>query len=154
MTTPARITRLSWDQFDIAVMVLASRLRAMINPHHAIPGIYGEPRGGMTLAVALSHRLRLPLLMEPWSGMIWVDDIIDSGETVDKVIVQSQPIACCAWIWDVRAMRRVEGRTHAPTCLMVDVKATREWYVFPWEDHAQAQRDSAEHYGRARRTIP
>ncbi len=44
-------------------------------------GIYGVPQGGAVLAMALSDRLRLPLLDKPNTDALIVDDIIDTGKT-------------------------------------------------------------------------
>lgn len=144
------VVRLTWDQFDIAAMVLAGRIRSSIDPHERIVGVYGEPRGGLTLAVALSHRLRLPLLPEPEEHMLWCDDIVDRGDTVERVIMQSKPLACVAWIWDVAVMRRIERRVDAPICITHDRKTERGWYVFPWEDAHQAARDYDAYMSRRR----
>ncbi|MEY2749954.1 MAG: hypothetical protein RLZZ168_1970 [Cyanobacteriota bacterium] len=58
--------RLSWQEFDRAVEQLAAHARQLPEPC----GIHGVPRGGLVLAVALSHRLELPLLEQPrpWSS--------------------------------------------------------------------------------------
>lgn len=47
-----------------------------------ISGIYGIPRGGLILAVLLSHRLNKPLLLAPTDNCIIIDDIADSGRTL------------------------------------------------------------------------
>ncbi|WP_300924680.1 phosphoribosyltransferase [uncultured Clostridium sp.] len=47
-----------------------------------ITGVYGIPRGGLVLAVLLSHKLNLPLLMAPTENCIIIDDIADSGRTL------------------------------------------------------------------------
>ena len=46
--------RLSWDEFDQAVLVLGRRFQ-----NHRFSGVHGIPRGGLCLAVALSHALEL-----------------------------------------------------------------------------------------------
>lgn len=47
-----------------------------------ITGVYGFPRGGLVLAVMLSHRMGIPLLAAPCKNCIIIDDICDSGETL------------------------------------------------------------------------
>ena len=47
-----------------------------------ITGVYGLPRGGLILAVMLSHKMDIPLLMAPIKNCIIVDDICDSGESL------------------------------------------------------------------------
>ena len=143
------IIRLTWDQLDLAVLILSDRVRAALDPHRRVPGLYGEPRGGLTLAVALSHRLRLPLLSEPEERMIWVDDIVDSGETVERVVFQSNPFACLSWVWSQPVMRRVESLKDAPLCLTVEPQRSG-WYVFPWEDPHQAAKEYDDYMSRRR----
>ena len=50
--------QLSWQQFDDAVARLAERFE-----DESIHGIYGIPRGGLCLAVALSHAMEQPFLL-------------------------------------------------------------------------------------------
>lgn len=45
-------------------------------------GIYGIPRGGLVLAVMISHLLDIPLLQAPCKDCIVVDDIADTGITL------------------------------------------------------------------------
>lgn len=52
------------------------------NKQNNITGVYGLPRGGLCLAVMLSHALSVPLLSAPAAGCIIVDDICDSGESL------------------------------------------------------------------------
>ena len=47
-----------------------------------ISGVYGLPRGGLVLAVMLSHKLHVPMLMAPAANAIIVDDIADSGRSL------------------------------------------------------------------------
>ena len=47
-----------------------------------VSGVYGVPRGGLVLAVLISHALNIPLLAAPCENCIIVDDICDSGETL------------------------------------------------------------------------
>ena len=46
---------LNWIQFDWAVETITTRYVS-----HSFSGVYGVPRGGVCLAVALSHSLTLP----------------------------------------------------------------------------------------------
>ncbi len=48
-------------------------------------GVYGEPRGGLILAVCLSHSLEIPLILDEakiTEKTLIVDDIVDSGATL------------------------------------------------------------------------
>ena len=71
---------LSWTQFDQAVSVLAKRYSAI-----SMTGIYGVPRGGLCLAVALSHALQQPLLSDPVPDALIVDDVYETGRTLQAL---------------------------------------------------------------------
>ena len=49
--------KLSWADFDACVQVLTQRYGS-----RSFDGVFGIPRGGLCLAVGLSHSLELPLL--------------------------------------------------------------------------------------------
>ena len=54
------MNRLSWIEFDECINSIYKQCK-----NKNFEGVYGFPRGGLCLAVALSHSLRLPLLNEP-----------------------------------------------------------------------------------------
>lgn len=69
--------RVTWEQVEAFIEeaeILARR--------HGTNAVYGLPRGGLVLAVMLSHRLNIPLLLAPAKGCLIVDDICDSGESL------------------------------------------------------------------------
>ena len=67
---------LSWAQFDQAVQQLASRFAGS-----AVNGVYGVPRGGLCLAVAIRHASDRPLLSAPDTSSLIVDDFYETGRT-------------------------------------------------------------------------
>ena len=88
-----------------------------------VKSIYGIPRGGLVVAVRLSHLLDLPLILDPreiQSNTLVVDDIADSGKTLEKfknnIIAtlyynEKSPVTPKFWIF----------------------KKKDRWIVFPWE---------------------
>ena len=116
---------LSWDDFDQAVYQLASLFKDRV-----LTGVYGFPRGGLCLAVALSHRLRLPLLHEIEPGCLVVDDIYETGRTLAPAS-QYEGAECAVWISKVE-----------PTWFRaVKVIDSPDWIIFPWEDPRSAITD-------------
>tara|TARA_R110001592_G_scaffold295553_3_gene565571 strand:+ start:405 stop:812 length:408 start_codon:yes stop_codon:yes gene_type:complete len=80
----------SWSEFDLAVDVMVEEFKSSDTSH--IEKILALPRGGLPLGVALSHRLNIPLITQtyqigraPYGNVLVVDDIADSGETLEKV---------------------------------------------------------------------
>jgi hypoxanthine phosphoribosyltransferase len=116
---------LTWDEFDEAVYRIANMYEG-----RAFNGVYGFPRGGLCLAVALSHHLELPLLSELEPDCLVVDDIYETGRTLTEAR-KMQGCEFVVWISKI-----------APTWWRaVQVEHGPEWVVFPWENPAQATAD-------------
>ena len=115
---------LTWDEFDAAV----DHLSAMAEGLH-LTGVYGIPRGGLPLAVALSHRLALPLLQGPQSGCLLVDDVYETGHTLEPY--KGLPALTAVWI----------SKTQPTWWQAAEVVTESKWLVFPWEHLAAAQHD-------------
>ena len=70
------VKKISWPE----VGRLLDRMRDEIG-HHAI---YGVPRGGAIVAGLLSQRHGIEIAMRPGDNVVIVDDILDSGATMQK----------------------------------------------------------------------
>ena len=66
----------TWNKFDIGVEKISNQCKFL-----KFSGIYGIPRGGLCLAVALSHKLKVNLISEPLENALIVDDIYETGNT-------------------------------------------------------------------------
>ena len=117
---------LSWAQFDQAVQQLASRFAGS-----AVTGVYGVPRGGLCLAVALSHAIDSPLLSAPEQSALIVDDVYETGRTLQALKVQVPQASFAVWVSKVRTDWWVAA----------EVAKSSEWLVFPWENLEQARAD-------------
>lgn len=124
---------LSWDDFDRAVEHIAARCVG-----RRFSGIHGIPRGGLCLAVALSHRLELPLLADARPGCLLVDDVYETGLTLEahRQLPEAQAVV---WISKAEPLW-----WHA-----VEVTHSSDWIVFPWENQAAAANDER-HYRASR----
>ena len=116
---------LSWEDFDRAVWHIAGSCE-----EGSLSGIYGIPRGGLCLAVALSHRLQLPLLPRAQPGCLLVDDVYETGLTLE--VYRDLPNTR-AVVWISKAN---PNWWHA-----VEVVDSSEWIVFPWESVTAASAD-------------
>lgn len=121
------ILRLDWEHFDRAVTILADALADT-----EAKKIYGVPRGGLILAVALSHRLGLPLSDTVDHETLWVDDIVDSGATLRLVLGH-----CCDYCCWVTRLQPVPVLLQAPIQLNCE-----SWVLFPWEDPQKVLADA------------
>ena len=116
---------LSWLDFELAVEAIEERFDGV-----QFSGVHGIPRGGLVLAVTLSHRLELPLLSSAEPGCLLVDDVYETGLTLEPY---RQLENCTTLVW----LSKVKPQWwHA-----VDVTETDEWIVFPWENAAAAALD-------------
>ena len=108
----------TWNEFDKSVDIISNQCKFL-----KFSGIYGIPRGGLCLAVALSHRLKVKLIERPLKNSLIVDDIFETGITLNNfkniegakffvLISKSKPI----W-WNT-----------------VSLAQPKEWVVFPWEN--------------------
>jgi xanthine phosphoribosyltransferase len=82
------------------------------------------------LAVALSHRLALPLLADARPGCLLVDDVYETGLTLEahRQLPEAQAV-----VWISKAEPQW---WHA-----VEVTSSSDWIVFPWEHQADAAAD-------------
>ena len=117
---------LSWAQFDQAVAQLAA-----LFADTDLTGVYGVPRGGLCLAVALSHAIERPLLMEPDQSALIVDDVYETGRTLQALHDRVPKASFAVWV-----------SKGTPDWWAASLVAdSSEWVVFPWENLERARAD-------------
>ena len=123
------ITYFTWSEFDKSIELIANKCKFKV-----FSGIYGVPRGGLCLAVALSHKLKIELISEPIKNSLIVDDVYETGHTLTT-------------------FKNIEGAMFfvlfsktKPTWLnTVNKSGEREWIVFPWENSTNYKSDRDEY---------
>ena len=112
------ISYFTWSEFDESVEKIANKCR-----FKEFSGIYGVPRGGLCLAVALSHKLKIELISEPLKNSLIVDDVYETGLTLTT-------------FKDIEgAMFFVLFSKIKPTWWnSVHISEKKQWIVFPWEN--------------------
>ena len=115
----------SWKDFDKSVEYIAKQCRLL-----EFSGIYGIPRGGLCLAVALSHKLKINLISEPIKNSLIVDDVYETGITLNS-------------FKDIEgAMFFVLFSKIKPTWWnTVFISKKNQWIVFPWENTLNSKSD-------------
>jgi hypoxanthine phosphoribosyltransferase len=120
--------QLNWADFDDCVQVLTERYDG-----RSFNGVFGIPRGGLCLAVGLSHSLGLPLLAAPENQCLVVDDVFETGLTMQGFRDQWPQATYAVWVskappqwWDA-----------------AEVIPSSEWLLFPWENAAAANTDES-----------
>ena len=127
------ISYFGWDEFDKSVEYIANKCKFL-----EFSGIYGVPRGGLCLAVALSHKLKIKLISEPTKNSLIVDDVYQTGTTLNT-------------FKDIEgAMFFVLFSKSKPKWLnSVFISEKSQWIVFPWENALNSKSD-CEDYNRKR----
>ena len=123
------INHFTWDEFDKSVEQIANKCKFF-----EFSGIYGVPRGGLCLAVALSHKLKINLISEPIKNSLIVDDVYETGLTLTT-------------------FKDIEGATFfvlfskiKPTWWnTVQISKKNQWIVFPWENTLNSKSDRKEY---------
>ena len=123
------VSYFSWSEFDKSVEHIANKCKLL-----EFSGIYGVPRGGLCLAVALSHKLKINLISEPIKNSLIVDDIYETGITLNT-------------FKDIEgAMFFVLFSKIKPTWWnTVNISKKSEWIIFPWENPLNIQSDQKDY---------
>ncbi len=124
------MNKLNWSEFDECIYSITKQCR-----NKNFVGVYGFPRGGICLSVALSHSLKLPLLDEPENNSLIVDDIYDTGYTLERIkhLKGSE-----AHVW-ISKKKPTWWNAYKYT-------KEKEWIIFPWEDIESANNDKHLYY--------
>ena len=123
------ISYFTWNDFVNSVKHIANKCKFL-----EFSGIYGVPRGGLCLAVALSHKLKINLISEPIKNSLIVDDVFETGITLNtfkdiegaKFFVLFSKITPTWWN-------------------TVFISKKSEWIVFPWESTLNSKSDREEY---------
>jgi hypoxanthine phosphoribosyltransferase len=117
----------SWDDFSHDIEALTERIRVAMRTRK-FDGVFGIPRGGLVMAVCISDRLGLPFLGSATKNSIVVDDIADSGKTLQHY----RDIGCF-----IATLFYHPDSLVKPDVWMLEkprnTDAEEMWVVFPWE---------------------
>ena len=110
---------LSWDDVENSVDDLCNKIR---HDQPNIDSVHGIARGGLIPAVLISHKLGLPYVGLVGPNTLVVDDICDTGVTLDKgpgvytAVLHYKPHTSC----------------FQPT-MWSEIHNGDEWLIYPWE---------------------
>ena len=116
---------LNWEDFNSSINSITNKCK-----DKRFSGVYGFPRGGLCLAVALSHSLNIPYLDELKSGCLVVDDIYETGRTLNQVIEIPDTTT---FVWHSKVMPQWWNA--------VEISHPDEWLVFPWENKERVEEE-------------
>ncbi len=113
---------ITWAAFQEDCRTLARSFnRSAIDNWH---GVYGIPTGGCFVAIELSKVLGIPLLDKPDHNTLIVDDLVDSGATMERY----REAYCRATLYRKPHTPRLEGMS-----LVHSIREIDGWIKFPWE---------------------
>ncbi|HYD03021.1 MAG TPA: hypothetical protein VEC16_01865 [Alphaproteobacteria bacterium] len=106
----------SWEHLEYLVAKVALQIDSK-----KYTGIYGLPRGGLIPAVMISHQTGIPYAESITEKTLIVDDIIDSGNTLEKYKEYDK----------VTLISRHMQESKVIATGMIE--KSNIWFVFPWE---------------------
>tara|TARA_B100000886_G_scaffold317228_1_gene256378 strand:+ start:103 stop:498 length:396 start_codon:yes stop_codon:yes gene_type:complete len=115
----------TWNEFDNSVEYIANKCKSL-----EFSGIYGVPRGGLCLAVALSHKLKINLIPEPITNSLIVDDVYETGITLNTF----KHIEGAMFFVLFSKIKPIWWNS-------VHISEKSKWIVFPWENTLNTQSD-------------
>ena len=123
------VIHFSWNEFDKSVEQIYNKCKFI-----EFSGIYGVPRGGLCLAVALSHKLKINLISEPIKNSLIVDDVYETGITLNAF----KNIEDAMFFVLFSKIKPIWWNT-------VHISSKSEWIIFPWENNDNVQTDRSEY---------
>ena len=122
----------TWSDFDKSVDYISNKCKSF-----KFSGIYGIPRVGLCLAVALSHKLKIELISEPKKNSLIVDDVYESGLTLNSF----KNIEGAMFIVLFSKKRPIWWNA-------VNLAKKKEWIVFPWENKRNIINDQKDYINK------
>lgn len=111
--------KITWEKVDEMMESLSNQIK---ESGLTFDGIYGIPRGGLPIAVAMSHKLNLPVLLYPTKDSLVVDDISDKGFTLERI--KNKKIA---------TLYSTDWTKTNPDWFIEKKQGQEDWIIFPWE---------------------
>ena len=128
---------IEWEDLELLIDKIEDELKGNTQFKY----IYGIPRGGLILAVMLSHRLDLEFIQklptnhtqDILDSILIVDDIIDKGDTVKEYMKKGFNNFVCL---------HYKPSSNIPVIFSPQIKTDEEWIVYPWEKQMDEERQT------------
>jgi hypoxanthine phosphoribosyltransferase len=118
-----KTVNMSWNEFEMAVHDIVDQIK---QSGIEFGTVYGQPRGGLILAVRLSHLLGKRLITKTWfadDDTLVVDDVVDTGGTLH--IAKTN--------WKIASLYYNPKASFKPDFFAI-IKPEDSHIVFPWEN--------------------
>lgn len=116
------ITEIDYEMYGVLVNKLTNIIK---NQNIKFTGVYGVERGGVAIALHLSHNLGIPYLTQPKDGCLICDDIADSGKTLLRISSEFKNIKTATIYYKEKSVIIPE--------YWLEELADSVWLQFPWE---------------------
>ena len=124
--------QVDWNEINYLVFKIIYKIK---ESNLKFKNIYGIPRGGLIPAVMLSHRLDIPLVKgDIGPDTLVVDDICDSGETLDKLVKKYQTLYSFPFNLKTAVLHCKPHTSCFEPTLYVEKWNKNVWLTYPWED--------------------
>jgi len=110
---------LDWDDVTDAVDNLCNKIK---HDQLNIDSVHGIARGGLIPAVLISHKLGLPYTDVIKPNTLVVDDIADTGATLEK----------SPGVWTAVLHYKPHTSSFQPS-MWANIHEGDEWVIYPWE---------------------
>ena len=110
---------ITWEEVGKMIDELALKIK---KSGEKFDGVFGVPRGGLPLAVILSYKMDIPVLLYPTENTLVVDDISDNGYTLQRL--KNKKIA---------TIYTTDWTITQPNWFIEKKLSKEHWLVFPWE---------------------
>jgi len=110
------VRRITWAEFTRDCGGLVEEIR---RAGLRVSGVFGVPSGGCHVAQIVAHALEVPVLDEPERDCVVVDDLIDSGKTIQSYSARGH---MCLTLY---------RKPHSPPGY--GIRTLSGWLQFPWE---------------------
>ena len=113
--------KISYEQFYQDVDTLATLIKGATKSWEGYDSIFAIPRGGVPVAILLGAKLGLPIVDEIKPNSLVVDDLVDSGKTLEAYPNHNKAV--------------LYAKPHSPTDkITYMVNVLDGWLEFPWEE--------------------
>ncbi len=120
---------ISYRKYGKLLTELVNKIKKRDISHIQI--LYAPPRGGLPIAIHLSHYLKLPIIYNvkdldkkiQFNKAMFIDDIVDTGATLNKLDEDYSFDLSCSLFYKKNSIIEPD----------IWVEETDKWIVFPWE---------------------
>ena len=121
----------NWDEIEALVFRLSHKI---LTNDLKFKNIHGLQRGGLIPAVMLSHQLGIPMAKgDIGPDTLIVDDICDSGETLDKIVKKYQTLYSYPFNLKTAVLHYKPHTSCFEPTLYAEKWNKDVWLIYPWE---------------------